>query len=221
MKNKFFLKCAFGFTLCSIQSYVLSYELVTHSALTRQATDQSRLAITATKKKLGIQEGAEPFGKNYYDFLGNLVVSRPAAQFEGEIIERSGELNKFSLRGWLMRGAIREDDGASTYPSYILYADSDPYGISGGRNRYCNHFLDPITRNGYSPPLSDPLSLVFCPSNYSAPNWALGTSDAFAANPTADSGFRNHFSIFNAREAMWRALTLKASVDMTRRNDDA
>ena len=42
-----------------------------------------------------------------------------------------------------------------------------------------------------------------------APDWAIGATDAFASINTADVYRRNHFTVYDAREAMFRALTLK------------
>ncbi len=40
-----------------------------------------------------------------------------------------------------------------------------------------------------------------------AVNWSLGSGDAFATPPSENSGRRNHFTVLDAREAMFRALT--------------
>ena len=46
------------------------------------------------------------------------------------------------------------------------------------------------------------------PTSYAAsPNWALGVDDAFADHPVEKTDRRNHFTIRDAREAMYRALT--------------
>src|SRR5207249_11192676 len=43
-----------------------------------------------------------------------------------------------------------------------------------------------------------------------APDWALGDTDYRAQPPLSNTERRNHFSVLDAREAMYRALTLKA-----------
>ena len=42
-----------------------------------------------------------------------------------------------------------------------------------------------------------------------APDWASGTNDVFNQPNTPENGRRNHFTVFDAREAMYRALTGK------------
>ena len=185
----------------------LSFELVTHGAITNQAYNVSSLTSTDLVVHLGLADLQNAFGSRHYDISGPQVARRAATEFElGKM--QDGKNNQFKIRGWLMRGAIREDDGPSTEIDYFQYADSDPYGKI---SRFCNHFFDPITRKPLSSTLfGDPVGYLGCPNleNVNAPNWALGTTDAFALN-LVDSQSRNHFSAFNAREAMWRALTLK------------
>ena len=73
-------------------------------------------------------------------------------------------------------------------------------------NRYCNHFYDPI--NDRSLQLSVSFGLILCNNNASNIAWALGNSNANAdGSGAADVNRINGFSLRDAREAMWRALT--------------
>jgi len=91
-----------------------------------------------------------------------------------------------------MRGAIREDDNPIDNGPEAVEADQtdEPGGVF---SRVLGHFFDPERNRG----LLD--------SYPRAVDWALA--------PDAAIGFtqrRNHFKIGDAREAMWRALTLKS-----------
>ena len=105
--------------------------------------------------------------------------------------------------GWLMAGAIREDDDPdSSDPS----PNDDPY--DSRLHRVYRHFFDPynnapMTVHGVTPCVSD----GGCDR---APDWALGDTDYRAQPPLSNAERRNHFSVLDAREAIYRALTLKA-----------
>lgn len=95
-----------------------------------------------------------------------------------------------------MRGAIREDDN----PAMPLLANDDPVNAF----RPLSHFFDPV----HNLPLTAGGRVGGAELGSKNPNWALGATDAFG-NPNArDNQRQNHFSIHDAREAMWRALTL-------------
>ncbi len=107
------------------------------------------------------------------------------------------------IDGWLIAGAIREDDN----PSESNPKD-DPYAPGGAFHREFNHFFDPY----YDRPLSVTLLQWFYGSQpvRKAVDWALGTADAFTSANTRDTqSTLNHFTLFDAHEAMFRALTLK------------
>lgn len=197
---------------------VFAYDLDTHGVVTNQAYSLSKLGRSeATLNQLGLYDLAAPFDTSYYDFTGIDVRKRFATTFESSRM-RDPQRDQLRIRGWLMRGAIREDDLSNVGAQ--LAGEGQPYFLdpdpSGNIDRVCNHFFDPITRNALSSTLlGSPLTYQRCPNgtNISSPNWALGTtvggSDAFSTSPL-DAVSRNHFSVFSAREAMWRALTLKS-----------
>lgn len=109
-------------------------------------------------------------------------------------------------QGWLMAGAVREDDsgrGAQWANRQLFNAQEEPLDDPWGNfNRYCNHFFDPL----YNRPLT---ASCFFDTFESAPVWALGVYGPFAAPLTtsANPARRNHFTVADAREALWRGLT--------------
>ena len=120
---------------------------------------------------------------------------------------RSGIKNReTSVVGWILRGAIREDDGGTLLGTYKREPGDDPYG---NINRFCNHFLDPINVRGTTGRGFSGYCLGESPI-YDAAQWAIGDQSAFDPLPVEKIDRRNHFSVRDAREAMWRALTLTA-----------
>jgi hypothetical protein len=96
-----------------------------------------------------------------------------------------------------MEGAIREDDTAIGYNPH-----DDPYSYNGPSvsSRVLNHFFDPY----WNSPLTTTFGIAL---GDTTPNWALGSADAFNSPNTANQQRYNHFSVLDAREAMYRALT--------------
>ena len=115
----------------------------------------------------------------------------------------------FGLGGWLMRGAIREDDLA-------LFAkkdhDDDP---RGNFFRVFNHFWDPV----YDLDLTD---VVGCPPLVpgqvcvSALEWATGLQNPLSSTPSEDTARRQHFSYKDATNNYWWALTRQRSREVHR-----
>ena len=197
-----------------------AFELTTHAALTNRAYAISTLGSQPSHlTQLGLVNLPSPFERSYYDFTSILISKRAENAYELSKFVPGSEGDRLRINGWLMRGAVREDDGglaAAIRAGEPYLTDPDPYGLI---NRFCNHFFDPITRNALSTSLfSDPLTRAGCPNsdNFNAANWAIGANaggaDAFSASPLAVDNFRNHFTIPSAREAMWRALTLTNKV---------
>ncbi|MEO8739921.1 MAG: hypothetical protein ABI537_09490 [Casimicrobiaceae bacterium] len=210
------------------------YELATHGLLTYKAYAQSRLqAGSPLRKDLGLEvyladavASEKPFGDKYFDSAGTDARHWTANTFgrDGQPfdttrmveIKRGDNSVEFApigdnlrLPGWLMRGAIREDDST---PIAGFFQDppnpqDDPFG---GVKRPLNHFYDPVKNKG--------LSL-----GVAAPAWALGVSfdDMFAATPAEDATRRNHFSVYDARETMYRALTGRSKAGTPVASDEA
>ena len=176
-----------------------AYELATHGMMTQNAYQQSQLTKDPyLLKNLGLDPAnTNPFGEIYYDVSGTAENERRQNDFEKSKMPNKGQ-EFLTIWGWLMRGAIREDDLGQTL-GINLGADphDDPYG---NIFRVFHHFYDPV--------LDRPLT-VFTALGEKSPNWALGTPNAFANPIQPNTSRRNHFTVFDAREAMYRALTGK------------
>ena len=107
-----------------------------------------------------------------------------------------------------MRGAIREDDhnklnnGICNINPPNSGFDEDPY--PSPPDRPLHHFYDPVNDKG-----------LFAFISEKNPDWAIGADDAFAAALSEDSSRRNHFTVFDAIESMYRALTGRESATGT------
>jgi hypothetical protein len=195
-----------GMLFAAAGSTSYAYELGTHGALTYEAYKRSVLTDADFLKQLGVVNAEKPFGQIYYDISGPETRERTRQPFEEDQVARRMPLGTrpLSIEGWLMRGAIREDD--LMWPVGDNPQD-DPYSTLGIM-RVCNHFYDPINNQPLTIKGVKPCSLLFQPNDI-APQWAMGSTDVFASPGTPDTGRRNHFTVFDAREAMYRALTGK------------
>ena len=148
-----------GLTLVSRTSN--GYELATHSRITQHAYQQSILSNPDTLRNLGIAANSSPFGEVYYDITWVRIKERLQQYFDRLSMPDKGK-DYLTVKGWLMRGAIREDD--------LLYPPGDdPYG---NFVRVLNHFFDPLNKRGLTVG-GVPVGLQ------SAPNWAMGSTDIF------------------------------------------
>jgi len=171
-----------------------AYELGTHARLTQQAYSRSVLQTDVTLfRDLGVDklDADKPFGESYLDVSGGRIEERTGKTFSTNDKRMPGDTMPFSIQGWLMRGAIREDDYLSNFDA--KNPQDDPYGMF---NRPLRHFYDPINHKGL---------LAFTP----APDWATGSKDSFANPVLPDTTRRNHFTLLDARESEFRALTGK------------
>ena len=151
-------------------------------------------------KDLGLDPNkVNPFGNVYFDLSGNTPVRRNTFSFEKERMPDDVRKREFSIPAWLLRGAIREDD---VLPAFGDNPQDDP---RGNFNRVCGHFFDPFNNRG----LSSTIAVVLCGAapQTKAPDWALGSFDAFAQPSQPNPGRRNHFTVLDARLAMYNALT--------------
>src|SRR3989344_2277735 len=187
-----------------------AYELGTHARITYKAYEQSVLKKDSQLiKNLGIDlsDPDNPFGTQYYDISDSDIRERDITSFEDGYMNDRKNPNPVipigtdprSLPGWLLRGAIREDD--------VLQPDNgqpvdDPYNTGNVLldNRVLNHFYDPV----HDWPLT-----VIGPLGKKAPNWAIGAENVFSDANKPEASRRNHFTVFDAREVMYRALTGK------------
>jgi hypothetical protein len=183
---------------CFVCGLAAAYEVSTHGYLTYQAYMRSRLVDYVVFQELGLEDGANTFGNFYYDVSSTGVGTRYWGGFEEDIIEEDMKLVNQSLTipGWLMQGAIREDD----IPDYWPFLGENPQDDPDGKiPRVRNHFYDPVNRR--------PLEIAGVAVGKDAPTWAVGSEEAFRCPNCEDLNRRNHFTVMDAREAMYRALT--------------
>ena len=184
----------------------LAFDITTHVAITAKAVEQSKFGSTPNTSellaRLGLRDAEGIFGGRYVGF-GSPVRSRAATSWEKrwmkEVREGDPSLRiptDFTMTGWIMRGAVREDDNTFETPR-INETDSDPAPVF---NRVFGHFFNPVGNAGL-------ITSQFGRRGPSAPDWALVPN---ANIPEGAFGSReNNYKISDAREAMWRALTLK------------
>jgi hypothetical protein len=96
-----------------------------------------------------------------------------------------------------MYGAIREDDNPSEDPP-------TPQDVNPGLKRPLNHFFDPA----FNRALDVPGLFLVEGDVHKNPDWAIGSFDSFADPNLPEPQRKNHFTVMDAREAMFRALTL-------------
>jgi hypothetical protein len=178
----------------------LAFDINTHAAMTAKAIEQSKITSTPNNsdvlKKLGLYDKNFALGTSYLD-IGNSINRRNTTGFEQKVIDDVGETQKTGLTlpaahtipGWIIRGAIREDDNTIETPPGTPEGD-EPGGVF---QRSYAHFFDPQNDR--------PLTLLG-ERGPKSPDWALEPDKTI-------SGRANHYNIPSAREAMWRALTLK------------
>lgn len=104
-----------------------------------------------------------------------------------------------TVQGWLMRGAVREDDN-DFGPLGSASRDLDPWG---NLFRATGHFYDPINDAGYAYPV---YCLVF--TCVRSTEWALGRTNLLAGAGVLQPHRRNHFTWQDARNHYLWALTL-------------
>jgi hypothetical protein len=178
-----------------------AYEQITHAAMTREAAMQSELnpLTSDVYQRLGIADKQASL-INYYINISNTAYvirsndpdgAKDVAGFGATKINLANNHAVFkpvlnSILGWLMLGAIREDD----VPYDAGAAENNPQDEPGGPiPRVLNHFYDPYN--------DQPLTVSGSSVGSKAVDWALGQG--------------NDFAVSRAREAMWRAVTLKYS----------
>lgn len=209
-----------------------AYELATHGRLTYEAFKRSVLNPDLQNPQdpkilenaLGIRISENPFGNIYYDIAESTVKERTSQLFEQDPQQQRMplEIQPLSVEGWLTRGAIREDDVAyatpqfSPFPNVRYWVGPNPENDQDSPKafwRVMNHFYDPIRNSPLT--LSVAQSSAFSAATgestnfFGAPSWALGVTNAAQDSNTPITSRTNHYSIFDAREAMYRALTGK------------
>lgn len=199
---------------CFSSGSAIAYLPVTHAEISSQAW--KKFINLSTQQdilfRLGIWAPDAQLGTNYVDVKNAIVATRPFdMDYEGDII--GNELSNLqsvlhSPQGYLMAGSIREDD--NPHEKHGNFGDQ----INGDFDREFNHFYDPTTNRELHVVEEPQGSFLTGYYSYetggasirSAPNWAMGT-DSLDAEYTRGSDSLNHFTLFDAREYMWRALT--------------
>jgi hypothetical protein len=204
-----------------------SYELATHGLLTykafatsglRQGSDlRGSLGVEVYEAATDPEQRKSPLGATYFDFVGidvrvrqaNALASdgKPFDKTKMVSINRPDMTTEFSadrdnllLPGWLMRGAIREDDDSNKSEPNPKDDPFDPLHVS---HRVLSHFYDPISAKG--------LNSAGVELGLPAPAWAIGVAPSnLFSTYEEDTGRINHFTIYDAREALYRALTGQA-----------
>jgi hypothetical protein len=168
----------------------------------------------------------KPLGSSYYDMNSSnpLAASsrlRSAATADDSLIQQYFMgISPWSLNGWMLRGAFKEDDNPITGKDFLfsgnLPTDGNAWVLTYDLARPENHFFDPIQNLPLNGPanslLAAAISLAWNASGgltepiETAPSWAMGTSNPFGISGTRDR-FLNHFSIMDLHEAIWRATT--------------
>lgn len=215
--NSFVTRSSLAMLLWGFLAPCAAYDLATHARMTQAAYTASILGegSSVIESRLGLdvwtQRTRSPFRTRFGDFyfdmsVGNgLVFARSAKPYEISAMPgRSQNPDILRINGWLMRGAIREDDGGLVAAIKNWEPYDDPYG---NFNRYCNHFYDPVVvRSGFGRAFS---GFCFNETPLDAVQWVLGSLDPFQTPAVELAARRNHFTVLDAREAMWRALTLR------------
>ncbi len=181
-----------------------AFEVTTHGAITDKAWARFLADDPGVFDRLGIRDIDDAFGTtSYYDYRpadGTAPVTRNSlAWYEEAIMKDPLKVPPFSTRGWLIRGAIREDDdSAASDPS----PKEDP---NGDFHRVFSHFHDPVNNLG--------LTVGFTLGARAA-DWALDPAAFTPAFPpfsipgvTPTPQRFNNFSLATFHESMWRAVT--------------
>jgi hypothetical protein len=210
MKITLYKRALFAFTV-SLTVPVHAYDVRTHTAVTARATEAAGVQVESQLlQRLGILRTVPPLGTYYVDMGLPLVVDlantnrtlRGTQDIEFNIMAavRDGNgagtiPNDSTVTGWIMRGGIREDDN----PTEVTGPSADEPG--GMFHREFGHFFDPQNNQGLTVG-----GVNFGPT---APNWGIDRTVAVPLTSVITRRGFNHFGVTQAREAQWRALTLK------------
>jgi len=197
-------------------SPTIAYDAGTHARIAYGAFQRSRIFLDSNGAGLlGLPRGWRTnLGPTYIDASATGFETRSAWSFDinrdkmppKDALESDVRTYRTLPHGWLMAGAIREDDAdvkTQYLNNWIFDAELEPHDDPWNNiNRFCNHFFDPLNNRPFSGTCSDE-------GVFTAPIWALGVQGPFTIplNSPEDPARGNHFTVFDAREAMWQALT--------------
>lgn len=191
-------------------SNVNAFEIATHAYISHYTYQQSDLfndASLISDLGLDLYDNKEPFGRNYSDFRPLIMDgsylrlhTRQAYETFSKRYMKQWRDKWLSIDGWLMRGALQEDD------LIIRGRDLQPKDDPVQMTRVLHHFYDPYFNRGLDSELYE-IDI----KGTSAINWAVGTNNAFDHPVTFsvdnESYSSNHFTIHRAIESMYSALT--------------
>jgi hypothetical protein len=203
---------AWSILMIADSNIATAFDTATHAAMTSEAIKQSKItAIPNTSpvlKKLGLYDKDFVIGSSYVD-IGSSLYRRNTTGFEQKIIDSVSNTQftgltlpaSHTIPGWIVRGAVREDDNTLETKPGTPEGD-EPGGVF---QRVYGHFFDPVNDRALTiwPRTFGPRSI----------DWALVEGTAIPYTPYANTVVgQNHYNIPSAREAMWRALTLKTRI---------
>jgi hypothetical protein len=99
-------------TVFVVTSTASAYDLDTHAVMAYASFRQSVLADPGYRRQLDVRHTERPYGTTYFEIAGDSAIERPLRSITNRYIPRN---LRESVIGWLMRGAIREDDYPFVY----------------------------------------------------------------------------------------------------------
>ena len=155
------------------------------------------------------------YASGYESCVVKHLIDRGLIPRPGPMVDASGSIKEV-VENWILRGDIREDDvlrsDLDDDPCQDSPPDEDPWG-GGDFRRVLSHFYDPIHNIPLTPEgvACEAIPLDLHGTCNRSTDWALGEVNAIGGNGNnhrqVDTGRRNHFSYFDARENYWLALT--------------
>jgi len=194
------------------------YEVSTHAAMVREAYNRSTLRTTDLLERLGVSAYNEYLGNFYLDtdlngymrprlnnhpYAGETIAGFTGRKFRDANNTLPGAPAMQSPVGWLMVGSIREDDTAESSGIVENAPQDDPPAF----DRVFNHFYDPYR----DIPLQKEINGIQMNLGTRTPDWAI---DGTYRGPSISmfTGRNNQFTIKDAKEAMFRAATMRTLV---------
>ena len=121
-----------------------SFDLHTHVAMTAKAVEKSALGVnpasSAVISRLGLTSPDAVLGRRYIGFALPQKYGF-ATSYEGDVFRRVRDGNPgstltipddFSITGWIMRGAVREDDELKGSASFVSQLQRHPIELDAG-----------------------------------------------------------------------------------------
>lgn len=199
-------KLTIAFAMMSVIANTNAFEFATHVAITANAWNRF-IALDENKTllvDLGLNKPVSQIfaTTTYLDVSTQGPIPRYAGTEETASIAMAQFNPQYSLPGWILRGAIREDDDPRRDYDYSPVSDDPDNQI----HRVFRHFYDPYNKRELTVLGKEPCDIDYPTPCANAVDWALGTID-FTTSLSPGTSRRNHFSLADAREALYRGLT--------------